>query len=193
MAAIMNELRKIAQKLGVTKNADTIEEMVNAINSALGTKQGNNIEEGLRHYRYDAPEKDITTVTGATVAKITGITDLWGTPVSDIQDDDIAVANGAITGTLKWVDEGQITVDWGTGYFIALSFSSFPVGVEACYVGLDGGYSGLADVYADPDHAALLKIGDIKRQKLKVVTCANGNYKTDYYDLSGLTLEPKDE
>ena len=55
--------------------------------------------------------------SNVTVAGSTPSTkEYWGTKVSDMQTS-VAVANGAITGTLKKLTSGQLVTDWGESYF----------------------------------------------------------------------------
>lgn len=110
----------------------------------------------------------------------------WGTLVSSMQSD-IAVANGAITGTLKYLDEGQLVTDWGAGNFIALKFT-VPTQATSCRVGLDPSQgSGLVEL--DDDKDGVFKITNKDTQKFVIVT-TDGKYTLrQEFDLSGLTCE----
>lgn len=187
MAAILKTLWDLSAKLGITEKKDTIEEQINTMNKALGTKMGNNIEEGIRYYKTDVPSHDITDVDPATVTTPT-ISTVYGHNVSDLQED-IAIDGNAITGTLKYTDEGSLPDYWGVGYFIVLKFTNFPAGTTACYAGLEPSRgSGLGDVYEDSDHTLVAKVSDKNEQRIKVITCIGGDYVTKYYDLSGLAF-----
>ena len=100
---------------------------------------------------------------------------------------DIAVADGAITGTLKYLDEGQLVTDWGAGNFIALKFT-VPAQATSCKVGLDPSQgSGLVEL--DDDKDGVFKVTDKDTQKFMIVT-TDGTYTlTQEFDLSGLTCE----
>ena len=109
----------------------------------------------------------------------------WGTAVSAMQSD-LAVANGAVTGTLKYLGSGQLVTDWGAGNFMALKFGDGTEGAVT-RVGLTPSVSsGL--VALDEDRDAVMKVTDKDNQKLTVETTYNGQTFTQYYDLSGLTL-----
>ena len=111
----------------------------------------------------------------------------WGTNVSDMQSD-IVVSGGKITGTLKYLSEGQLVKDWGEGYFIALKFTKNNAAATSIKVGLKPSVSsGLVELDADMD--AVIKITDKERQVF-VVLCSNGSvFFEQHYDLSELTLE----
>ena len=125
-------------------------------------------------------------------------TTIYSTLVSAMQGSDVAVANGAITGTIKYLDDGgEIAGWWGAGNFLALKFT-VPTGTESVKVGLiphwDENIPGLADnddglveLVGDPDMNGIFKITDKTKQKLKLII-KKGAYKVvQLYDLSGLT------
>ena len=99
----------------------------------------------------------------------------------------ITVTGDEITGTLKYLDEGQLVTDWGAGNFIALKFT-VPDGATSCKVGLNPTQgSGMQEL--DEDKDGVFKITDNATQKLVVVT-TNGQYTlTQEFDLSELTCE----
>lgn len=110
----------------------------------------------------------------------------WGTAVSAMQSN-IAVANGKITGTLKYLDEGQLVTDWGAGNFMALKFT-VPDGATSCKVGLDPSVSsGLVELDADKD--AVLKVTDNETQKLVIVTTDGTHTLRQEFDLSELVCQ----
>lgn len=121
-----------------------------------------------------------------------GSTVLFGKAVSDLQEN-VIVADGAITGTLKYV----------TGY---TEFSSDPALQEGNYlavnlanndysqfssvrIGLDpSAGSGLVEIIEDPDKNGVFRISNTS-QKFKIVsTSVDGIVNTQEFDLSGLTL-----
>ena len=117
-------------------------------------------------------------------------TDFWGTLASEIQDD-VAVANGKITGTLNYLDEGQLVTDWGEGYFLGLQFGNIDEDATSVKVGLDPSQgSGLVEIINDPDLNGVFKITDKDTQKFKVVTSDGTNSNTQTFDLSELVLIP---
>lgn len=102
----------------------------------------------------------------------------------------IAVADGAITGTLKYLSEGQLVTDWGAGNFLALKFTDLDADATSVKVGLDPSQgSGLVEIIDDPDKNGVFKITDKDAQKF-VVEQSDGVFKLrQEYDLSGLTVE----
>ena len=124
------------------------------------------------------------TVAGVTPAT----TKYWGTAVSSMQTS-VAVADGAITGTLHKLTSGQLVTDWGEGYFIALKFTKNNAAATSIKVGLRPSVSsGLVELDADMD--GVFKITN-KDKQVFVVRCtdADGNAYESVYDLSGLTLD----
>ena len=114
-----------------------------------------------------------------------GTSVFWGHTVSDLQED-IAVADGAITGKLKYVDSGTLAHDWGAGYFIALKF--LPAGdTDSIRVGLDPSVSSRL-VELDEDMNGVFKITDKSRQRFVVETEVGRDVIRQSFDLSGLTL-----
>ena len=124
------------------------------------------------------------TVAGVTPAT----TKYWGTAVSAMQTS-VAVANGAITGTLHKLTSGSLVDVWGEGYFIALKFTKNNDKATSIKVGLRPSVSsGLVELDADMD--GVFKITYKDSQKF-VVRCTDedGNAFESIYDLSGLTLD----
>lgn len=99
----------------------------------------------------------------------------------------ITVADGAITGTLKFLDSGSLVTTWGAGNFIALNFANIDTDAAYVMVGLDPSVSsGL--VKLDEDHDAVIKVTNKDTQVLVVQQyTADGLWLEQKYDLSGLT------
>lgn len=115
--------------------------------------------------------------------------ELFGTLVSDIQDG-VTVSDDAITGTLKYLDTGDIANYWGAGNFIALKFTNIPAEATSVRVGLDPSQGdGLVEIISDPDKNGVFKISDKDTQVFKVVVTDGTNTTTKTYDLTGLILE----
>lgn len=125
-----------------------------------------------------------------TVSAENQSTAIYGTAVSDIQDDDVTVSATAITGTLKYLSDGSIAGYWGAGNFLALKFSDVDPRLTSVKVGLDPSQgSGLVELLGDPDMNGVFKITDKDTQKF-VVEKSDGHKTTrQVYDLSGLTCE----
>ena len=117
-------------------------------------------------------------------------TDFWGTLASDLQSG-ITIGDGAITGTLKYLDSGQLVTDWGAGNFLALAFTDLDTRAATVKVGLRPSQgSGLVDIVPDPDRMGVFKITDKDTQKFVVESAdASGTKTTQVFDLSGLTVE----
>lgn len=114
---------------------------------------------------------------------------MFGTLVSDIQTD-VEVADGKITGTLKYLDEGDIAGYWGAGNFLALKFSDIPEGATSVKVGLNPSEgSGLVEIIDDPDKNGVFKITDPTTQKFNVLTTDGSHTERQVFDLSELVLE----
>lgn len=116
---------------------------------------------------------------------------MFGTDVSDLQTD-VAVANNAFTGTVKYFDTpGAIVDNWGAGNFLAFKISDIDERAVSVLVGLSpSAGSGPVEIIDDPDKNGIMKISDKNTQKFKVVQIdENGDKNIQIYDLSGLTLE----
>ena len=125
-----------------------------------------------------------------TVEAAAGSTDFWGTTASQMQSD-VAVANGKITGTLAYLDEGQLVTDWGAGNFLALQFSDLDENATSVKVGLDPSQgSGLVEIIDDPDLNGVFKITDKDTQKFKIVSTDGESTNTQVFDLSELVCTP---
>lgn len=125
------------------------------------------------------------------VAPMAPSDDLWGTAVSAVQND-VTVANNAITGTSKYVSSGALADGWGAGNFIALSLKDGNdfTGLTSVKIGLEpSAGAGLQEIINDDDKAGVFKITDKYNQKFVVVQTDGKNTTTQKYSLSGLTLE----
>ena len=113
-------------------------------------------------------------------------TELFETPVSSIQDADVTIGSGYISGTLKYLSTGPLPAGHGPGNFMALKFINLNPGtvVKIGIVPTEG--SGF--VALDDDMNATVKVTDKDEQVFKVVTEYNGITKTQTYSLSRLTL-----
>ena len=112
-----------------------------------------------------------------------------GVTVADMQTD-VVVSNGAITGTIKYLDEGALVNRWGEGNFIALKFTNIDPSATSVMVGLEPSYGGgLVEIINDPDKDGGFKITDKDEQVFKVVQSNGTTTKTQTFTLSGLTLE----
>ena len=127
---------------------------------------------------YVATQNLAVTVAAATKPSY------WGTAVSDMQTN-IAVSGNKITGTLKYLAEGQLVTDWGAGNFLALKFT-VPEQATSCRVGLDPSEgSGLVEL--DEDKDGVFKITDNETQKFVIVTTDGVHTLRQEFSLADLT------
>lgn len=130
-------------------------------------------------------------MTALTLEPESGESVIFGTTVSDLQTD-IAVADGAITGTLKYYDDPDAALvrDWGAGNFLVLKFLATDWDeFDSVKVGLDPSEgSGLVEIISDPDKNGVFKITDKDEQAFKIVSYDGIETKTQTFDLSGLTV-----
>lgn len=105
----------------------------------------------------------------------------------------ITVANGAITGTLKYIEGGLSPAGplAGSGYFLALKWSDPAQTVTSLKVGLIPSASGmdLVECIDDTDRNGVFKITDKDTQKFVIIESQEGRSRTQQYKLNGLTLE----
>ncbi|MBR6503053.1 MAG: hypothetical protein IKT42_06380 [Clostridia bacterium] len=150
--------------LSDVSNLVTIPDMINAIAGYIGIK-------------------DINTQAEKSSAT------LFDTKVSNIQTG-VNVADGAITGTLKYLATGPIADYWGAGNFMALKFVDPNKNTDKIDVRMNP-TAGTGDgwVTLDNDMNGVFKV-TATTQKFEVrTTTTNGTVKTQSFDLSGLTLE----
>ena len=139
----------------------------------------------------------INAIAGYVGIKDTGVqpakasNEYWGVKVSAMQTG-LTVADGAITGTLKFIAGGlaQTGPLAGDGNFMALKFTDNNA-ADSIKVGLVPSASGMGLVELDADMDGVFKVsGEVNgvQQVFKVVTTKDGVEKTQVFDLSGLTL-----
>lgn len=107
----------------------------------------------------------------------------------------IAVSNGEVTGTLKFI-EGGLSPSGplaGDGYFLAVKFDNFSSGLTYAnvQVGLSPSASGMALQTLDSDKNAVFKIRDLNQKIKAVQTDAAGHKNIQYFALDQLVLEPQ--
>ena len=112
-------------------------------------------------------------------------------PVSDLQGSNVAVANGAVTGTVKWLSGNNgITAKWGPGNFLCLKWSDIDPKANSIKVGLEpSAGTGLVECFDDLDRNGIFKITNKNIQKFKIVISDGVNARVQTLDLSGLTLQ----
>jgi len=125
-----------------------------------------------------------------TVEAEDGDTVLFGTPVSDMQED-VVVTKNAITGTLKFIEGGlaQSGPLAGDGNFLALKFSNIDPKATSVKVGLDpSAGTGLVEIINDPDKNGVFKIRDNEQKFVVEITTPEQVERTEY-SLADLVLE----
>lgn len=101
----------------------------------------------------------------------------------------ITVANGAITGTLKYLSgDNAITQVWGPGNFLCLKFPDADISTTVVKAGLNPTQgSGLVEL--DSDKNGIFKVTDKNLQKFVVLQKKGDATELQVFDLSGLTCE----
>lgn len=126
------------------------------------------------------------------------LTEVFGYAITDIQTD-VVVSGSSVTGTSKYLDDGQLVTAWGEGNFIGVEVQGIPADVTSIKLGMFPTYkegkfhwddSGLVDITDDPDKGGVFKITDKSIQKIKIVTSDGTKVHSQLYDLKGVTLLP---
>ena len=147
---------------------------------------------------YNLIPEVLTAIAGFVGIKDTGVqaekgsAELFGAKVSTMQSG-VTVADGAITGTLKFIAGGLSPAGplAGDGNFLALKFVDNNE-ADSIKVGLVPSASGMPLVELDEDMNGVFKItGEVEgvQQVFKVVTTKDGVTKSQIFDLTGLVLE----
>lgn len=117
-----------------------------------------------------------------------------GKVASDLQTG-VTVADGGVTGTLKYIEGGLDPSGTGplagSGWFLALKWSDLDESTTSLKVGLTPSIgTGLVECFSDSDRNGVFKITDKDRQFVTIVqTDASGNENWQNFNLRGLTLE----
>ena len=99
----------------------------------------------------------------------------------------INITNGNITGTLKYLDEGEIAEYWGAGNFFAFQLGDIDAHATSVKVGLTpSAGSGLVEIINDPDKNGVFKVTDHETQKVKVVLTDGKATKVQTFSLYDL-------
>lgn len=102
----------------------------------------------------------------------------------------MSVSGGKITGTSKYLSDGQLVTDWGAGNFLALKFTDIDSDATSVKVGLEpSAGSGLVEIIDDPDKDGVFKLSDTMDQKFVVVQSDGLFKRKQTFDLSELTRE----
>ncbi|MBP5362735.1 MAG: hypothetical protein J6Y71_06935 [Ruminococcus sp.] len=134
------------------------------------------------------------SVPPVTLAPMLQSESIFEVSVADIQSADLAVGDGIVTGTSKYLSGDNAIVNvWGPGNFLALQYNADDWSeYEHVYIGLtNSAGSGLVDIKDDDTHTATAKITDKYSQELIIKAIKGGISKTWLYSLDNLTLEPE--
>ena len=133
--------------------------------------------------KFSVGPTDVEPVTDTAV-------DLFGKNCSDLQED-IAIANGSITGTLKYVTGYtgfSSKAKEQKGNFIALKVTNATA--DEIYVGLSPSASGKELNKLDEDGMIVLQVTNKDTQVVRVETVTDGIHDGFALDISGLTCTP---
>ena len=97
---------------------------------------------------------------------------VFGVSVSDIQGSDLAVSNGKVTGTSKYISSGVLAQDWGAGNFVCLKWTDPDTNATSLKVGLEpSAGTGLVECYTDTDRNGVFKITNKNIQNAPLRRC----------------------
>lgn len=132
----------------------------------------------------------VEATLGVAVSAVAGTETLFGKLVSDLQEN-IAIANNAITGTLKYVTgytEFSGKVEEQSGNYLAIKVDA--VAGATITVELINGTVG-HPVTLDSDGMIVLKIADTTTQSIEVVATKGNVSETQSFAISDLVLAPE--
>ena len=112
-----------------------------------------------------------------------GVT-MYGMLVSDIQTD-VIVEGTSITGSLAFLDDGELVTEKGEGNFLALKFDNLDARATSVRVGID---TDLTEIVSLEDKSVVVKVADVTK-KFVVISSDGEHTVTTEYDLTGITLE----
>lgn len=140
--------------------------------------------------QYASANVEVVPNLSVVVAPVTDDTvNLLGKKASDLQED-VAIANGAVTGTLKYVTgytgfSGDVAEQ--SGNYLALKVVA---NADTITVELNGGTVG-HPVTLEEDGMIVLRIADTSTQSITVVATKDNVAETHNLSISGLTLTPE--
>ena len=108
-----------------------------------------------------------------------------GKVASDLQTD-VIIANGKVTGTLKFIEGGLAPSGYlaGDGYFMAITWSEPAEDITSLKVGLQPSIeSGMVEGITDPDRTFVAKVTPSLNQKLVLMQTSEDGTRTQYFDL----------
>jgi hypothetical protein len=196
MSSISEKARELGVALGVKFNGEqTIAEVISAISKHFGGGTSQTIAGSFEELSKVSGSIGPNPLSALTVdADISDSVDLLGKVASDLQSD-IAITDGVVTGTLKYV-EGY--TGWSTdpaeqeGNYIALHFAVADVTGASIYVRFPSGSN--KKYLVDPaDGLVVSRITEAHLAGGLEVTVTHEDYAdfVTMLDISNLTLTPK--
>ena len=139
--------------------------------------------------QYASANVAVTPSLDVTISAVADDVDLLGKDAGDLQED-LAIANGAVTGTLKYVTgytgfSGNVEEQSGNYLAIKVEANADSITVE-----LVGGTVG-HPVTLDSDGMIVLRIANTSTQSITVVATKGNVSETHNLSISGLTLTPE--
>lgn len=137
------------------------------------------------------------SISDSTLAPLS-LTEAYGYDITDIQTD-VAVSGSSVTGTSKYLDDGQLVDAHGAGNFIGVEVHDIPNDVTSIKLGMyptyrDGEFhwddSGLQEIIDDPDKGGVYKITNKSIQKIKILTSDGTRVHSQLYSLKNVTVLP---
>lgn len=105
--------------------------------------------------------------------------------------ENVSVANGKITGTLKYYEGWASGPLAGPGNFLVLKLTASDWSAfDSVKCGLNPSQgTGLVEIKTDPTHNIVMKINDKERQVFEILATKDGKQVSTTYSLAGLVLE----
>lgn len=139
--------------------------------------------------QYASASVSVVPSLGVTISAVADDVDLLGKDAGDLQED-VEIANDAITGTLKYVTEYtgfSSNVEEQSGNYLAIKVEA---DADTITVELVGGTVG-HPVTLDSDGMIVIRITNTTTQSITVVATKGNVSETYNLSLSGLTLTPE--
>ena len=139
--------------------------------------------------QYASANVSVIPSLDVTISAVADDVDVLGKDAGDLQED-VAIANGAITGTLKYVTgytgfSGDVSEQSGNYLAIKVEANADTITVE-----LINGTLG-HPVTLDSDGMIVIRISDTSTQSITVVATKGNVSETHNLSISGLTLTPE--
>ena len=140
--------------------------------------------------QYATANVSVEPSLNVSISAVADSVELFGKNASDLQEN-VAIANGAITGTLNYVTDYtgfSSKVEEQSGNYLAIKVEA---DADAITVELINGTLG-HPVTLDEDGMIVLRIADTSTQSITVVATKGNIAETHNLSISGLVLNPED-